>query len=145
MAAFLEEIGGPFMAARIGEERVLRSAAVGELVLQKTLGDTFRHAGGRSVCGGRYLLRHHRKILAALNFTTQTAPSRGVQAVLSNLVVDAAHRRRGHASLLLDAFVRDFPHAMADEAMTADGAAFLGYGPTSVAAAQAPRRKAPRA
>lgn len=47
--------------------------------------------------------------------------------VASNLYVAPSHRRQGLATRLIKLAQREFPKLAADTALTADGAAFLGY------------------
>lgn len=140
MEVFLEELGGPTMSARIGQEVLTARRSLGERCIDVTRGPSYPSPGGEQVTGGRYLLRDGgpgAPIIGALNFTLLGRGARA-KAVVSNLVVASTHRRQGIATRLLDEMLSDHPAARADTSMTSLGAAFLGYGPSTAAAPAIP-------
>lgn len=132
LVGFLAPANDPRMVARLGDEKVVRH----EGALMVLEGDRFRIRDGW-VQGRRYLmLGNTGAAIAALNLTRRKEGSK-IQAVVSNVFVDPAHRRQGLASRLLQTALADYPKLMADSNMTESGAALMGVG-------QPPRSRAPR-
>lgn len=149
LLGFLGETGTEFMTSRIGQEVRVARRPLDNRVIDVTRGESYPVAGGGQVTGGRYLMRDQAaggRILGALNYTLLSRAAGRSQAVVSNIVVAPDSRRRGIASMLLDELMEDHPGARVDTSMTADGAAFFGYGrapaasPDETAPAPAPKR-----
>lgn len=124
LTAFLAPPNDPQMVARMGEEKILRHQSDG-MILE---GERFKTRDGGWIQGRRYLALDpsNGTPIGAANVTLRKE-GRKVEAVLSNIVVDPAFRRRGVASRLIQQALENYPKLRGDNTMTEEGAALMGH------------------
>lgn len=123
LCAYLLPVNHPQMVARMGEETIVEHQGQ-RMVVE---GQRFNTRSGW-VQGRRYLeIDASGNTVGVVNVTLMKESSqRRPRALVSNVFVDASHRRRGVASGLLALAQKEFPALCADTSLTQAGAALLG-------------------